>query len=191
MGLIKSRRGIELSINFIVMLVLAIAVFAGGLVFASKFFSHAEKMRGTLDAQTQRQLEKLLDSGSPVVLPISSKEIFRNKFDTFALGVLAKNMGTYTVRVDFKEAFEKGSNYPLRRYADLENSWIKPSSEQSLELEKNEKGKFLIGVEVPKDAEKGTYIFEVSVAFEAGEGVDSSLSTDEYDAPLQLIVKVP
>ncbi len=88
--LFKNKRGIELSINFIVMLMLALATFSGGLVFASKFFGHAEKVRGTLDAQTEKQIEKLLDSGSPVVIPINTKEIFRKKFGTFAIGVLAQ-----------------------------------------------------------------------------------------------------
>jgi len=193
MGMLKNRKGIELSINFIVMLILAIAVFAGGLVFASKFFSHAEDVRGSLDSQTERQLEKLLDSGSPVVLPISSKEIFRNKFDTFGLGVMAKYPGTYTMSIKFKDAFEKGTNDRILGLSETGMlSWLKiPADGYSQKLEKNEKGKYLIGVQVPQAAESGTYIFEIGVAFTAGEGVDSSLSTDEYDAPLQMIVKVP
>lgn len=193
MGLLNSRRGIELSINFIVMLVLAIAVFAGGLVFASKFFGHAERVRGSLDAQTERQLEKLLDSGSPVVMPLSSKEVFRKNFETFGLGVLAKYPGTYTMHVDFESAFRKGSNERILGLSEqFMESWLRiPEDSYSRQLEKDEKGKFLIGVEVPKEAEKGTYIFDVRVSFDPAEGVDDSLATDEYDAPLQMIIKVP
>ena len=60
MKILNNRKGIELSINFIVMLILGIAVFAGGLVFASKFFGHAENVRQSLDSQTEKQIEKLL-----------------------------------------------------------------------------------------------------------------------------------
>ena len=74
MKLWQNRKGIELSINFIVMLILALAVFSGGIMFATKFFGHAEKVRASMDAQTEKQIEKLLDSGSPVVIPINTKE---------------------------------------------------------------------------------------------------------------------
>ncbi|MBW2997055.1 hypothetical protein KY349_01800 [Candidatus Woesearchaeota archaeon] len=181
----SNKRGIELSINFIVMLVLAIAVFAGGLVFASKFFGHAEKVRGNLESQTERQIEKLLDSGSPVVMPISTKEVFRNKFETFGLGVLARFSGKYTVSIDFDQAFKKDKSQITNIYAQ---DWIQlPTSE--MVLQKNEKGKFLIGIQVPDDAEKGTYIFKVKVSYEDLENPTNNI--DEYDNPLQMIVKVP
>jgi uncharacterized membrane protein len=60
----------------------------------------------------------------------------------------------------------------------------------SLTLKKNEKGKLLIGVQVPRGAERGTYIFNVQVALES-ENPDEYPSTDKYDNPLQMIVKVP
>ena len=186
MIIFKNKRGIELSINFIVMLVLAIAMFAGGLVFTSKFFSHAEQVRGTLDAQTERQIEKLLDSGSPVVLPISTKEIYRNKFDTFGLGILAKHTGEYTVHIVYLNAFKSDKSQITNVYAD---EWLQLPPENILNLDKNEKGKFLIGVSVPKSAEKGTYIFKVTVSFDSNE--DDTLDTDEYDNPLQMIVRIP
>jgi|GEM_PF-4066812 len=103
----KNKRAIELSINFIVMLVLGIAMFAGGLAFASKFFMKAEQVRTNLDSQTQKQIEKLLDSGTPVVIPISTKEINKNKFDTYGIGVLAKYYGNYIIDVHYKSAFRK------------------------------------------------------------------------------------
>lgn len=185
MRLFSDKRGIELSINFIVMLVLAIAVFAGGLVFAAKFFGHAEKVRGNLDSQTERQIEKLLDSGAPVVMPISTKEVFRNEFETFGLGILARFSGKYKVSVGFDQAFRKDKSQITSIYAQ---DWIQlPSSEMT--LTKNEKGKFLIGVQVPKDAEKGTYIFRVKVSYEDPENPANNI--DEYDNPLQMIVKVP
>lgn len=185
MRMFSNRRGIELSINFIVMLVLAIAVFAGGLVFASKFFRHAEKVRGNLDSQTERQIEKLLDSGAPVVMPISTKEVFRNEFETFGLGILARFSGKYKVSIEFDQAFRKDKSQITNIYAQ---DWIQlPSSE--VKLKKNEKGKFLIGVQVPKNAEKGTYIFRISVAYEDPENPVNNIA--EYDNPLQMIVKVP
>jgi hypothetical protein len=183
MRMFHNKKGIELSINFIVMLILAIAVFAGGLVFTSKFFSHAEKVRGSLDSQTERQIEKLLDSGSPVVIPINTKEIHKKNHDTFGVGVLADTNGKYSLHTEFADAFRKDKS-------DIDtdaNSWIiQPDQDQ--DLEKNEKGKFLVGIEVPKDAEKGTYIFRVTVELIADIPEESD---PQYDNPSQFIVRVP
>ncbi|MBW2972041.1 hypothetical protein KY359_03315 [Candidatus Woesearchaeota archaeon] len=186
MKVFQSRKGIELSINFIVMLVLAIAVFAGGLMFAAKFFGHAETIRTNLDAQTEKQIEKLLDSGSPVVIPISTKEINRNKFGTIGVGVLAKYNGKYVLSVSYKEAFRKDKSTITASAGE----WLQvPLAEQT--LKKNEKGKYMIGVGVPKSAERGTYIFEVSVAFRDSTDDPPVPNMDQYDNPLQFIIKVP
>jgi hypothetical protein len=189
MTLFHNKRGIELSINFIVMLILAIATFAGGLVFLSKFFGKAEAMRGTLDAQTERQIEKLLDSGSPVVLPISSKEIFRSKFDTFAVGVMAKYEGKYTIKINGCSGYTK-NNEEIRCLMGGTGFQIQPGLTQELNLKKNQKGKALIGITVPKDAAKGTYIFNIEVTF-TGTKAGTEVTNDPYDNPLQMIVKVP
>jgi hypothetical protein len=186
MKLFHSKRGIELSVNFIVALILAIAVFAGGMLFVTKFFNKAEQIRGNLDAQTEKQIEKLLDSGSPVVVPISTKEIYRNQFDTFGVGVLAKFNGKYVLTVSFDKAFRKDKS-TITVNAD---GWLQVPMD-FLVLKKNDKGKFLIGVPVPKDAEKGTYIFNVAVAFKDSTDNPPVANIDEYDKPLQIIVKVP
>ena len=189
MKLFKNKRGIELSVNFIVMLILGIAMFAGGLVFVSKFFGHAEKVRGSLDAQTEKQLEKLLDSGSPVVMPISNKEIFRNKYDTFALGVLARFNGEYEVTISSTgNAFRTDKSAISATAGD----WLDMTVTKQT-LKRNDKGKFLIGVEVPKTAEKGTYIFEAVVHYNGDPGADPPVPgiSEPYDNPLQFIVKVP
>jgi hypothetical protein len=186
MRLSHSRRGIELSINFIVALILAIAVFIGGMLFMTKFFTHAEKIRGDLDAQTEKQIEKLLDSGSPVVVPISTKELFRNDFGTFGAGVLARSDGTYTLTLEQGQAFRKDKTAIPWNMAEWN---IQPGTAQTKTLKKNEKGKFLIGMLVPKSADSGTYLFTVKVAY--ADPANSANNLAEYDNPLQIIVKVP
>jgi len=183
----KNKRAIELSINFIVMLVLALAMFSGGLIFAKKFFGHAEKVRSSLDAQTEKQIEKLLDSGSFVVIPISTKEIFRNEYATFGVGVLAQFNAKYTLDVEFKEAYAKKSKNPIT--TEDPQSWLSgvPSTK---DLKKNEKGKFLILVNVPKGVKSGTYIYKVKISMH-GSTDEGVTDLDPYDNPLTMIVKVP
>jgi hypothetical protein len=182
----NNKKGIELSVNFIVMLILAVAVFAGGLMFAAKFFSKAESMRANLDAETERQIEKLLDSGSPVVVPISTKEIFRTKYDTFGLGVLAKYNGEYSISCGESSAFSNSKDR-----AKLEDTgfgdWLTLPQEK-LTLNKNQKGKVMILVQVPKGALSGTYMYRCAVTVTS---VDAGLAGKEYDNPVQIIVRVP
>ncbi|MBU2561342.1 MAG: hypothetical protein KKD17_03515, partial [Nanoarchaeota archaeon] len=84
------------------------------------------------------------------------------------------------------EAFRKDKSLITGSELDLQV----PMTE--VELEKNEKGKFLIGVEVPKDAEKGTYIFNVVVDYEGNPSAEPPIPDKRpYDNPLQFIVKVP
>lgn len=186
----KNRRGVELSINFVVLLIMAIAMFIGGLVFAAKFFRQAETLRGTLSSQTERQLEKLLDSGSPVVIPINSKEIFRNKYDSFALGILAQDSGSFFVDIKVTSAFKKDKSSIFNKAQAVEwLSYAGKDGKVAMTLQKNEKGKMVILVDVPSNAERGTYIFKVEVRFVHAS--DVTKNRDPYDAPLQMIVNVP
>ncbi|MBT5022741.1 hypothetical protein HOK51_05755 [Candidatus Woesearchaeota archaeon] len=195
--LLKNKKAIQLSINFIVMLILAVAMFSGGLIFLNKFFSKTTEMKGNLDAQTEKQIEKLLDSGSPVVLPIHTKEVYRGKTAVFGIGVLADKTAEYTMKPDFKTAFDSEKKTICGTGMDdcSLNSWLTLGSGkmttpgiigETQSLKKNEKGKFLILVSVPSTAKRGTYIFKVDV----DKTVEGAVSTP-YDAPLEMIVKVP
>jgi len=85
----KSKKAMELSINFIVMLIIAMALFSFGIWFAYKFFGGAEQMRTDLDSQTQTQIENLLMSGNDrVVIPFSSKTLDKSDSSVFGVGIL-------------------------------------------------------------------------------------------------------
>lgn len=86
--ILRNKRAIELSINFIVMLIIGIALFGFGIQFLAKFFSGTQKMKAQLDTQTQARIESLLDQGSRVAIPLNSKTIEIGKSDIFGLGIL-------------------------------------------------------------------------------------------------------
>lgn len=201
MRLAKNKKGIELSINFIVMLVLAIAIFTGGLVFASKFFSKAGDIQGALSSQTQTQIEALLDDGSPTVLPIHTKSIPRNTYDTFGLGIMNikdSPQETFTYSISFTKFVSKSDpsvncNSPSSCISagipdpdDYPQKWITPDTATTgpveITLKKNEKQSVMILVQVPQGMPSGSYLYKIEVK-------DSSDAL--YDAPLQMIVKLP
>lgn len=197
--LARNKKGIELSINFIVMLVLAIAVFAGGLVFASKFFSKAGDIQGALSSQTQTQIEALLDDGSPTVLPIHTKSIPRNTYDTFGLGIMNIKDGpeeNFTYSISFTKFVSKTDTSVICNNpnscltaripdADYPQNWITPNTALApveITLKRNEKKSVMILVQVPQGMPSGSYLYKIEVKDSAN---------NLYDAPLQMIVKLP
>jgi len=85
----KNKKAMELSINFIVMLIIAMALFSFGIWFAYKFFGGAEKMRTELDEQTQTQIENLLmQSNERVIIPFNSKTLDKSNSAIFGVGIL-------------------------------------------------------------------------------------------------------
>ena len=181
----KHKKAIELSINFIVMLILAVAMFSGGLVFLKKFFSKTGEMKDNLDSQTEQQIEKLLDSGSPVVIPVHTKSIYRSKSDTFGIGVLSDEAIKYVVEFEAMSAYDKEKN-PISGDAI---SWLSFADDTSGKIKKTiakgKKEKFLVLVDVPSNAVKGTYPFKVTVYKE------STKDENIYDFPVEMIVQVP
>jgi len=186
MGLFKNKRGIELSINFIVLLILGIAMFSGGLVFVGKFFSKAGTMKGALDSQTERQIEAMLDSGSAFVIPIHTKTVARSKLATFGVGLYNdgrdKVNTQFGVELVFNSAFSK-TNEPLCQANSCSTEAMpkfKPSLAQTATIQPGTKQKFLYLVEIPPKTKSGSYIYTLS----------STQGTVEYEPSLQLIVKV-
>jgi hypothetical protein len=82
------RKGLELSMTIIVLLIISIIIFIGGIAMVWKMFGAAEEIKGGIDLQTKSQLESLLSSGNEVVaLPINTKQVAYGKEATFGLGI--------------------------------------------------------------------------------------------------------
>jgi len=167
------KRGVELSINFVVTLIIALIVFAAGIVLISRFFASAEETMLQLDAATERQLEGLLDTGERIVV------LGRNSFSKteiispggtaqFGIGVLnVESSDQFSVRITLADGYDEGN----RKITPLEN-WIIQSAEStstnsplsiSKTIPQNTKEKILLGITPPSAAQKGTYIFNVDV----------------------------
>ena len=182
----RNKKAIQLSINFIVMLILGMAMFAGGMVFVSKFFGKAQNIKGSLDSQTERQIEAMLDSGSSFVIPIHTKEIHRKEYATYGVGLY--NDGRNEAVTEFSIMITPDSGHgkdkmPLCQGTPCSASnypQIKPSLAQTATLQIDEKYKFLFLFDIPSNCPSGTYIYNVA----------SKQGGVEYEPGLQMIVKV-
>jgi len=181
-----NKKGIELSINFIVMLVLAIAVFSGGLMFITKFFSKADEIRLRIDAQTEQQIGNLLDDGSPFVIPIRSREVQNGKFVSFNGGVFnngAVESTTFKIEIESKGAYSLDAEHRnLCDEFDCESITILPGNTQELTLGINKERAFLFGFQIPSTAPRGDFIYNVKIT-------GPWAATPGYE-PIQIILKI-
>jgi hypothetical protein len=112
MSLFKNKKGIELSINFVVMLIIALVVFGMGIVLFTKFFQEAENIRDNLDDQTRNELEaQMMSSSEKMVVYPTSLTIRKGKADVVGVGIL--NVGDseeFTVLSEYKTCYDRDGN---------------------------------------------------------------------------------
>ncbi|MFC1754044.1 hypothetical protein ACFL96_11750 [Thermoproteota archaeon] len=186
----KNKRAIQLSINFIVLLILGMAMFFGGMAFVGKFFGKAQTIKGTLDTQTTKQIEAMLDSGSSFVIPIHTKEVHRTEHVTYGIGLYNDGrkpaVREFGIKITPDSAYDK-NNAPICLVNEClggeqvdDMPLFKPGYTSSQEIAVDKKHLFLFLVDIPSKTKSGTYIYNV----------ESLQGGAPYEPALQLLVKV-
>lgn len=165
--MIPSKKGIELSINFLVTLIIAIVVFGMGLFLANMIFGGGESAAEQSFEDFDKQVGELACyAADNVCVHVKTATIRRGKFKVLAVTV--KNalqeqkefkvvvLNTKMVDAVTGDAVEP-PNTELLLYG-LKDGRIET-------LEKGEKKTFGIGIEVPEDAESGQYTLDVWVSY--------------------------
>lgn len=166
-----SKKGFELSINFLVVLIMTVVTFAGGLVLARNMFSGADGISAKLTMQQQKDIESLmLNNDELVALPVNKKTIERGKAVMVGLGINNIIPGeeisdTFKVSVDFSV-----SEIENCKKGDISACPIDPNNfivllADTYDIEKNDHKVVEIPVMIPKDAKKTTYVYNVNVSY--------------------------
>ncbi len=171
-----NKRAIELSVNFIVILILAIATFSLAVVLTYNMFAKAYTMKKDIDAQTKQQIGSLLDSGEKVAIPINTLLIKAGNGDVFGLGILNTEDEKMNFRVEIAGVSEDGRTDPNEIGAyDANGEELDDAAKESAEgitvsyletveeLGVNRKQVVLIKVNVDKTVAKGIYSYTVRV----------------------------
>jgi predicted RecA/RadA family phage recombinase len=154
MRFLKDKKGFELTISFIVSLILAIAVLGGSLVLVNKFFGVAQQEKASIDAQTESQIISMLSGGSKVAIPVNRVEAKTGKLVTFGVGILNVLRNTPT---DSDTFVIKASDCGLGTSAILT-----PSSQDAI-VRKNDRKIFLVAYKIPAGKAGSTYICNINV----------------------------
>lgn len=104
----RGKKAFELSMTFLVTLILIIVIFTGSIYFTKKFFATAEEMRGEISRQTEADIEALLyQEGTLIALPIFKKTVRRGRQTTFGVGIrnILERTENFYVLVSFSKGF--------------------------------------------------------------------------------------
>lgn len=81
------KGAIQLTMNFIVMLIIAIVIFILSLFFLTDFFIQAGSLQMALDEQTRSQIESMLAGNARVAIPIETRRIRLGDSTSFGVGI--------------------------------------------------------------------------------------------------------
>lgn len=160
-----NKKAIELSINFIVILILSIVIMSSSFILVRQFFGKATEMKAKLDSDTETQIRGLLVSGQRVAIPLHTKEAKIGEFVTFGVGIsnILKGGGssdTFTISVEDDNCKPIGGSG-----AEIDAKDYIPQ----ITIDKNDQNIALIGVDTAKGAHGTTYKCDIHVTYFDGQ----------------------
>ena len=201
--MLKGKKGMELAMTVVVLIIISIIIFIGGLALVWKFFAGAEEIKSQIDRSTQQQIEALLVQGNEIVtIPINAKTVRTGTDTTFGLGIrnVGKDTQDYFVRLDFSGIYDSRGQIHEVAYDEfyIEQRWLGGFREHGpISITKHE---FKIlpvyvkagnsvseGVPTPKGA---NVVFNVCVYADSYDGQECVLGDPSiYDKVHQITVK--
>ena len=196
----RNKKSIELSMNFIVIIILSIVIFGFGIYFIAHLSSEAKRMTQMSNDALDKKIGDIICGGFDRVCISTGKKIIPKKsYDVFGVKVL--NILEPPLNSEFRDfqiqvsppgsylGFDKDGNaIPVGAFQGLT---IIPSDAspnvgvRQFQLKKNEQANVGFGVDVPADAPSGLYILNVDIKTVIPSGLEL------YGSTQKLYVEVP
>lgn len=195
-----NKKAFEVSVNFVVILIISIIVFTMGISIVNRFFQFAEDEKLRWDQLTRSEIDSALDQGDRIAIPRFKKEIVNGEFASFGVGILNVLQGpmrNFRINIDFALASDRRATIcePATASACGEpNNWIRTAYDDespiifTLPIKNNEKKSFLVGFDVIGAAD-GTYVFNVNIEYDQ-DGNPATADWAPYDTTHKLYVEV-
>ena len=169
------KKAIELSLNFLVTVIIAVAILVLGVKFINDIAGEATELESLTTDQLDKKITELnCESTDRVCIGISKKTIPKGEFDVFGIKII-NILEKQEFNINVKAAKLIKNNEEITDTINLNK--IKLKYRNNLFIGKNEEESIGVGVEVPKDTASGTYIFDVKV--------------QPYDELYKIYVEVP
>ena len=158
-----NRKSMELSINFLVIIIISITIFGFGIYFISNLAQEAEDLRKLTLSQIDEQISGLACEGADrICIIVEKKKVSRGKVSIFGIKILniLDSEDFQIVARPSSPIGYKMDNSPITGPALV----INPPQGRTESIRKNEDKTIGIGVQVPKNAPiGGTYIIDVEI----------------------------
>lgn len=181
-----NRRGIELSMNFIVITIISLALFIIGTSLLYKVVVGAGTMAKQIDEKMIDEIIKILATEKLTIFP-SAGSIRRNDYGMTALGIENRltSPQDFFIRINCDTATsarqvpicDNERSYPCDTY----DRWM--NYPDTVTVNPNQQEFLHVRVTVPKDVERGRYTFNVRVCTDAA-------CKNPYDTTKKLYIEV-
>jgi len=175
------RKGLEISTNFAVILIITILIMGLGIAFLRNVFSSTTEIQNSLERQTDKEIEQLLvEEGSLVAIPYTSASLRSGEKRLFAIGV--RNVLPQQQRFQFTVQYDTAvinNEMSPGNVQQMQQQWLQGLDRQVIEAKTNSFASSKIYLRAPS-APKGTYYFNVCVTT-----VDQDTPDESYSCALQ------
>lgn len=168
------KKAIQLSLNFLVTVIIAVVILVLGVKFINDIAGEATELESLTTEQLDKRIGQLVcESTDRVCIGISKKTIPKGEFDVFGIKII-NILDRQNFEIDIKKPSPSGYT---KNNEPIPTNNIELKYRNNLFIGKNEEESIGVGVEVPKDTKSGTYIFDVKV--------------QPYDEIYKIYVEVP
>lgn len=170
-----NKKGIELPVSMIVLLILSILMLSFGIVMIFKFFKGATSAGEEIDRATQAEIEAALrEKQQLVVLPRNTLQGTLGQKLTFPIGIRnVFDAGIFSIVLSFQGAYKADDTLFLEQDLDrafIEQNWLgKLKEHTNINIAKDTYTPLLLPVKIGSETkegqktQKGTYVFNVCV----------------------------
>ncbi|HLC62056.1 MAG TPA: hypothetical protein VJI52_03520 [Candidatus Nanoarchaeia archaeon] len=175
------KGAIELSVNFLVIIIISIVVFGFGVYFISKLSATAADLTQMTTSELDQKIANLVCEGyDRVCIGTEKKVIQKKKFDVFGIKIFNVEANQYFT-VTASSTKRIGPDKSVNSIGSGE-IFINPENRPQVLISQNEEKSIGVGVQVNPSAQSGTYILDVKILRSGGS---------EYVPTQKLYVEVP
>lgn len=176
------KGAIELSVNFLVIIIISIVIFGFGVYFISTLSSKATDLTRMTTTELDQKIADLVCEGyDRVCIGTEKKTIAKKNFDVFGIRIF-NVMPTQDFDITVTPPVDKlGIRYDKTPIPLTSSQLIVNPGSRSVNIGQNEERNIGIGVQVPPNAVPGIYILNVEI----------KIGSNQYVPIQKLYIEVP
>lgn len=171
-----NKKAVELSVNFLVVTILAMVTFAGSAYFIREIYSSSTNTLTDLRSSMDEKISVLSCNSQDVVCITGNNAKYTRKDNVAVAGVFVTNLKQEQVIT----ITELAQRYYKDGQTNTFPSDIAVIVEDPKVIEKNKKGDFYVGMGIEKSTPSGTYEFDIKIEGTAPDAFETVIKTISF-----------